>query len=202
VKTLRTIYRNADMDSPGTRVRIAASRPRARVADKDELTAIKAELEKQDPYWRDYFMLSILTGARRSNVASMRFEDVRGASWTIPATDAKMGEPITLPLVDEAVAIIEARRAIQETGFLFPSNGRYGYVTHTWEKWDEIRKAAGCPDVRQHDLRRTLISRLAEAGVNPAIAAKAAGHRNVITTLKVYTSVRQDQVLDALNLIK
>jgi hypothetical protein len=43
---------------------------------------------------------------------------------------------------------------------------------------------------------------LAEAGVNPAIAAKAAGHRNVITTLKVYTSVRQDQVLDALNLIK
>jgi len=201
VKTFRTIYRHADMDCPAARVRIAVSSPRARVADKDEMAAIKAELEKQDPFWRDYFMLLILTGARKSNVAGMRFEDVKAGTWIIPGTESKTGEAIKLPLVPEAVAIIERRRELQGAGFVFPSSGRAGRIDHTWEKWDEIRRAAGAPDLTQHDLRRTLISRLAEAGVSPAVAAKAAGHKSVVTTLKIYTVVRQDQVLDALNKI-
>jgi integrase len=201
VKSLRTIYRHADLDCPAARVRIAIQRPRARVANKDELSAIRAELERQEPYWRDYFLLSILTGARRGNVQAMRFDQVQGNTWTIPPESAKMGEAIVLPLVPEAVEIIERRRNELGSGFVFPATTRDGHLTHTWEKWDAIRKAAGCPDVRQHDLRRTLISRLAEAGVNPAVAAKAAGHRSVVTTLRVYTVVRQDQVLEALNKI-
>jgi integrase len=199
VKSLKAIYRHADMDCPAARVRTAANRPRARVATPAELAAVRAELAKQEPYWRDYFLLSILTGARRSNVGSMRFEHVTDGVWTIPATDAKMGDPIALPLVPEAIAIIEARRADLKSGFVFPATARDGHLTHTWEKWNEIRTAAGAPDLTQHDLRRTMISRLAEAGVNPAIAAKAAGHRSVTTTLRVYTTVRQDQVLEALN---
>lgn len=198
VKTLRTVYRKSKVPCPAVNTDIATPIPRAIVADRDQLTAIRAELDKQDPYWRDYFLLSILTGARRSNVAGMRFEDVRSGTWTIPGTESKTGDAIKLPLVPEAIDIIERRREVQKTGFVFPSNGRSGHLTHTWEKWNEVRSAAGCPGVTQHDLRRTLISRLAEAGVNPAIAAKAAGHKNVATTLAIYTFVRQDQVLEAL----
>lgn len=202
VKAFRAIYRHADIDCPAARTRIKAPMPRARVASHSEMAAIKTELAKTDPYWRDYFMLSILTGARRDNVASMRFEDVADGSWSIPATESKTHEAIRLPLVPEAIEIIEARRRTLGTGYVFPSDGDLGRLSSTWERWDAIRKAAGCPDLTQHDLRRTMISRLAENGVNPAVAAKAAGHRSVVTTLKTYTVVRQDQVLDALKGIK
>lgn len=199
IKVLKVIYKHADLVCPATKVRVKAGRPRSRVATVEEMARVREVLAKTDPYWRDYFMLSILTGARRDNVASMRFEDVANGVWIIPAVDAKLGDPIQLPLVPEAIQIIEARRAVQGSGYVFPSNGTLGRLSSTYERWDGIRKAAGCPDLTQHDLRRTMISRLAEAGVNPAVAAKAAGHRSVVTTLKTYTVVRQDQVLKALN---
>jgi len=198
VKALNSIYRHADLPSPTAKVRTTSLKPRARVASPDEMARIRAELEKQDKYWRDYFLISILTGARRDNVSSMRFEDVKDGTWLIPAGEAKMGQPIQLPLVDEAAQIIEARRAELKSGYVFPAPSKTGRLHHTWERWDSIRRKAGCPDLTQHDLRRTLISRMAEAGVNPAIAAKAAGHRSVTTTLRVYTVVSQESVLDAL----
>lgn len=213
VKAINSVYRHADLPSPAAKVRVTSFKPRARVASADEMARLRAVLEKTDPLWRDFFLISILTGVRRGNIQSMRFEDVmverdakgkiKGATWTIPATDAKMGEPITLPLVPEAIEIIEARRAVQRHGYVFPSDrSKTGYIAQTWDQWDEIRKEAKITGLTQHDLRRTLISRLAEAGVNPAVAAKAAGHRSVVTTLKTYTVVRQDQVLDALNQLK
>ncbi len=211
VKVLKVIYKHADLVCPAVKVKVKAGRPRSRVATTEEMARLRMVLSRQDSYWRDYFMLSILTGARRGNVCSMRFEDVavtetdgvaNGGTWTIPASDAKTGDPIQLPLVPEAFEIIEMRRKTQGSGYVFPSNSSLGCLSSTFERWDGIRKAAGCPDLTQHDLRRTMISRLAEAGVNPAIAAKAAGHRSVVTTLKTYTVVRQDQVLKALNAIK
>ena len=109
------------------------------------------------------------------------------------------GLAIVLPLVPEAVQIIERRKAeLGGKGFVFPSDASKGRVTHTWEKWDEIRRAAGAPDLTQHDLRRTFISKLAEAGVHPSVAAKLAGHRNITTTLKHYTAVNERMMREAL----
>lgn len=198
VKSLRAVYRHADMPCPGARVRTAAVKPRARIGSKDEMAAIRAELDKAGEPWRDYFLLSILTGARRANVSGMRFEDVKDGVWTIPADKAKMGDAIVLPLVDEAAEIIEKRRQVYKSGFVFPGTTKAGHLTHTWEKWDAIRRAAGAPDLTQHDLRRTLISRLAEAGVHPSVAAALAGHRDVNTTLRVYTVVNEAQKREAL----
>lgn len=199
VKVLRAIYRHAELPSPAAKTKVNNGRARDRVATPAEAEAIRAELEKQEPYWRDYFLLSILTGARRSNVAGMRFEQIAGDVWTIPADEAKGKYPIVLPLVPEAVQIIERRKAeLGGKGFVFPSDASKGRVTHTWEKWDEIRRAAGAPDLTQHDLRRTFISKLAEAGVHPSVAAKLAGHRNITTTLKHYTAVNERMMREAL----
>lgn len=198
VKGLNTIYKHADMPSPAAKVRVARFQPRDRVASPSELEALQAEIDRRPPLWRDYFNLVILTGARRSNVASMRFEDVRDGVWTIPGDQAKKKKAIVLPLVPEAAAIIEARRAVQRTGYVFPTRSAKGYVAQPWEQWDEIRKAAGVAGITIHDMRRTLLSRMANAGINPAIAAAAAGHSDIKTTLRVYSVVTQASVLEAL----
>src|SRR6185437_9799651 len=42
--------------------------------------------------------------------------------------------------------------------------------------WDQVRKAAGVPCLRIHDLRHTAITRLAEAGVPIPVILSMAGH--------------------------
>jgi integrase len=42
--------------------------------------------------------------------------------------------------------------------------------------WDAVRRAAGLPKLRVHDLRHTGITRMAEAGVGLRVAMSFAGH--------------------------
>lgn len=112
-----------------------------------------------------------------------------------PGIRRKDGDAIKLTLVPEALEIVKSRKHVQGSGYVFRSEGDVGRLSSTWERWDAIRKAANVPDLTQHDLRRTLITLEAEAGVNPAVAAKAAGHRPMVAAVKVYVVVRQHQML-------
>jgi hypothetical protein len=57
-----------------------------------------------------------------------------------------------------------------------------------WKPFDEVRKAAGVPWLRIHDLRHTAITRLAEAGTPIAVIMSMAGHLSARMTAH-YTSV-------------
>ena len=86
----------------------------------------KALKEEENADVRDYIMVSLMTGARRGNVLSMQWEEVNIGSrkWRIPET--KNGEALTIPLNDEAVEILKARKAYQDDNnikskWVFPS---------------------------------------------------------------------------------
>jgi hypothetical protein len=59
---------------------------------------------------RDYFLFALLTGARRSNVLTMRWRDVNldDSTWRIPET--KNRTPHTITLSPEAVEILRNRK--------------------------------------------------------------------------------------------
>jgi len=83
---------------------------RERFLDTPELPkffeALKAEPNKAIC---DYILLSLMTGARKSNVVSMRWENISFArnQWHIPRT--KNDESQIIPLVPEAIQILEKR---------------------------------------------------------------------------------------------
>jgi integrase len=124
-----------------------------------------------------------LTGARRANVQAMRWEEInwQALTWRIPET--KSGEPVTLPLSPQAVAILENRKAGSKSEWVFPSTGATGHLVEPKTAWKRILKNAatiqvknwlranrgkseadfakefpnaGFQDLRIHDLRRTL----------------------------------------------
>ena len=66
----------------------------------------KALAEERNDTMRDYFLLSLLTGARRSNVLAMEWADVNfeRAEWRIKET--KNGTPQTVTLSPEALAVL------------------------------------------------------------------------------------------------
>ncbi len=54
-------------------------------------------------------------------------------------------------------------------------------------QWRILRKKAGFPDLRFHDLRHTHISHLINKGVPLPVVAHRAGHKRITTTLNTYT---------------
>jgi integrase len=139
--------------------------------------------------------LLLFTGARRSNVAEMRWDeiDLERAVWRIPRT--KNGRPQMVPLVPPALNILKSRRETSgESPWVFPADtAAEGHVVDPRKAWERVRARAGLHDLRMHDLRRSLGSWAAAAGTSLAIIGAALGHRDLKST-QVYSRLQLDVV--------
>ena len=64
--------------------------------------------------------------------------------------------------------------------------------------WDRVRERAGLPDVRMHDLRRTLGSWQAATGASLPVIGKSLGHKSTAVT-QVYARLDLDPVRLSVN---
>lgn len=239
----------------GTRTRKTVKRDRFLQSDELPRFFSALALEPNDTI-RDYFLIALLTGARRSNVLSMRWSELRldDGLWRIGRT--KNGDPQNVTLSPEAVVILAQRKqqadAVKDTSpFVFPGTGESGHLVEPKAGWkrifdnDELQQlvrmieAAGgrfeplrsavtgndipeglgaqlqrarahveslnlsadgvrIPDVRIHDLRRTLGSWQAKTGASLAIIGKSLNHKNTQTTA-IYARLDLDPVRQSVN---
>lgn len=206
---------------------------------------------------RDYFLIALLTGARRANVLAMKWSEIdfKECIWRIPVT--KNGDPQNVTLSPEAMALLEQLKmpdhhTTQKSQFVFPGKGATGHLVEPKKGWqrifdrDEITQldllitSAGgtllqdateaeddeskvdsleatltraralavdlgididnvrIPDLRIHDLRRTLGSWQAKTGASMAIIGKSLNHKNQSTTA-IYARLDLDPVRAAVN---
>jgi integrase len=162
-------------------------RARRRVLDDQELRDLWAALDalgEDAPACYPAFMKTLLlTGQRRGEVARMRWEEVEGDRWVIPAQRAKNAVENVVPLTTPVLALLGQAR---KTGFVFSSDGGKtafsGYskakvaLDH---KLADLRKAdhrQPMPPFVQHDLRRTARSLMSRAGVPSDHAERVLGH--------------------------
>ena len=127
--------------NPAKGIEDNTEKSRERFLKPGELPRLFAALDGEgNGAFRDYFLLALLTGARRNNVVAMRWSDLdleRG-EWLIPIT--KNGEPQRLPLVPEAVAILTARQETAADGarFVFPASradSKLGHMSGERKAW-------------------------------------------------------------------
>jgi integrase len=145
----------------------------------------EALASEPNPYWRAYFPLSLSLGTRRGELLTARWEDIdfEQKVWRIPST--KAGRPHLLPLPNSAVAILESPPRTAE--LVFPGKGRNGHLAEPSKAWQRIRKRAGVPDARIHDLRRTLGSWLAVQGYGLPLIGQVLNHSNLTTGRRRFT---------------
>jgi integrase len=138
----------------------------------DELTDFYAGLMAlKNPIARDYILLLLFTGLRRTEAATLRWEDVDFAERVIrlPAKSTKAGRKLDLPMSDFVRDLLVARRALGNTGFVFPSRGESGRISDTGLA--AVAAATGIT-VSAHDLRRTFVTVAESTDISP-IALKA-----------------------------
>jgi integrase len=87
----------------------------------------------------------------------------------------------------------------QDHGLVFPSEvGTPMEPRNLNRHFAALRERAGCPDVRLHDLRHTVVSLLMELGVPPHVVQAIARHADVKITLKIYSHANLDVMRQAL----
>lgn len=179
-------------------------RSRERILEEGELRRLMAAIEAEGGDVRDALLLGIFTGARRDNVASMRWDelDLESNVWTVPGEKSKNRDDMLIPLTPAALEIIKARHALSKvTPYVFPRPGdpdRHIPGYDVWKRFAAIRQAAKVSDVYVHDLRHLLGSTMSDAtGSNLQIVGKALGHKSTEST-KVYARPRMAAVRAAM----
>ena len=172
-----------------TMVRRYEEAPKERVLNVDDIALVWRDLEDRAPLLRGALRLVLLTGQRPGEVRRMRWEQIEGSTWTMPAgyrkkTKVDRGRP-TRPhrvhLSPLAVAELARLRGLERDGFVFAARSKGG----PYQAIDRHRLARTASRMSArlkmepwtpHDLRRTARSHWSELGVDPVVSEKLLGH--------------------------
>jgi integrase len=172
---------------------------RERFLSTSEFARLQEALQGEPSvYWKTYFRLLLLTGARRTELLRARWEQINliDALWTMPNTKAGRSHRLPLPLA--AVRLLEGLPSRFESAWVFPSGKRRDQpLMNANTAWKRIRKRAGLPDVRIHDLRRTNGSWLAAQGASLPLIGRVLNHSNPSTTA-IYARLDLQPIREAL----
>jgi len=126
------------------------------------------------PVQRDYLLLLMFTGLRRTECAALRWDSIDLAKRVIkvPASDTKADRKLDLPMSDIVHDLLVARRALGNAGgFVFPGKSQGKFISSATAPLKTVAKATGV-QVSVHDLRRTFIT-IAESTDISVMALKA-----------------------------
>jgi integrase len=118
--------------------------------------------------------LLMLLGARREEVAAMAWSeiDLERRIWTIPSSRAKNGREHEVPLPDQALALLPARRPGRDLVF---GRGRKAFSGFSNCK-ARLDARVDLPSWRLHDLRHSYVTHANEIGIDPHIIEAAINH--------------------------
>jgi integrase len=144
---------------------------RSRILDDDELRAIW-NATADYPVFGALLRFILLTATRRYEAGHMRWSELNGKTWIIPAARYKTNLDHVIPLSELALSVLPERNGGE---FVFSGNGHTamgGYQRHK----RAIDAASGVSGWVIHDLRRTARSLLSRAGVASDHAERCLGH--------------------------
>lgn len=172
-----------DANPAAKMARPGAEKARSRVLSENDIRAVVSYLDQPAPesadaterrHWtlqRAALRLRLVTAQRGGEVVAMRWRDIDGDWWTIPAEHAKNKLPHRVPLTAAAHAVLATVKtdAGDESEFVFAG------IRGTRQRRGAL-DGLKVKDVRPHDFRRTAASLMAGAGVSRLVIAKVLNH--------------------------
>ncbi len=136
-----------------------------------------------------------LTGCRKNEVLTLRWQDVDLDARELHLADAKTG-PRTVQLPPMAVGILEELPRRADSPWVFPGRDPERHLVTVNHLWLEVRARAGLEDVRMHDLRHSFASRALALGETLPVIGKLLGHSDIETTAR-YAHLARDSLQEA-----
>ncbi|MDR0803786.1 MAG: site-specific integrase [Rickettsiales bacterium] len=191
----------ADRGNPTAGIHKFPEKSRDRFLSPDELTRFFAALNKEThTMFKNYVLLSLFIGQRADNMISMRWDNIDLQNGFVYFPDTKNNEPHRVPLSATATKILTDMKKTAKSGWVFPAPWDKTAGQHIGDfrnPWIRFREQIGMPDLRIHDLRRTLGSYQAIEGASLSVIGKSLGHKSLAAT-NVYARLLNDPVLESM----
>ena len=161
--------------NPARLVERSREQPRDRVLSPSEIEAVGRELEThEDPFAVAAIRFLLMTGWRAGEVLSLQWETVNFETGEIVLASTKTGRAVRTV---DAMAL----RAVSDLPRINRRPGVFAGLTYATLRrhWLTICEAAGVPNCRLHDLRRTVATMAASAGMSAFVLRDLLGHRTL-----------------------
>jgi len=136
--------------------------------------------------------LLLLTGCRKSEILTLRWEHVDLDAAQLHLPDTKTGAR-TIALPQAAVKVLEALPRVPGNPWAIAGRKPGTHLKGLDVGWRTLRKRARLKDVRIHDLRHSYASRALALGESLPMIGKLLGHRQIETTAR-YAHLADDSV--------
>ena len=203
---LRTIYNHFIKQNiyqgfnPGNAVQLNKQIARTRHLSGNELESFRDAInEIEDSIPKFAIMMLWFTGARRRNVFSMKWEDIKLEEklWTIPET--KTQNDANVVLVNAAIDILNQLKDMRYNEYVFFSTtSKSGHIGGVRKTWEGILKRAKITNFHLHDLRHTFATSLLANGADAFMVKKALTHKSLQST-QIYVNLEVDDLREKLN---
>ncbi|CAL8981593.1 Putative prophage phiRv2 integrase [Rhodoplanes serenus] len=164
----------------------------------EAMEAIESE-SKVSPYTLAAIRLLLLTGARRGEILTLKWEYVDFERGMLFLPDSKTGRK-SIPLNDLALDLLQSLPRESENSWVIPGRKQDRPLVELKTAWRSVLKRASLKNVRIHDLRHTFASIAAAEGASLLIIGKLLGHRNPQTTQR-YAHLASDPLRTAGGLV-
>ena len=154
---------------------------RSRFYNPDEIKELWKYFDNWNEPTGSVLKMLLITGQRKTETMHMKWSDIHGNVWTIPAELAKNKEEHLVPLSDMALEILEKMKPITGmSDYVFCSpkedNAPMKWLTRVRTT---IQDESKVPDFRPHDLRRTVATYMAKLGVDRTVLGKILNHKGL-----------------------
>ena len=164
--------------------------PKELAALSDALSGLEADGYHKAPL--AVLRLLALTGARKNEIARLRWSEVETERRLIRLGDSKTGAKV-IPLGAAALALLDTLPR-GESPYVFPDPRDPSKPVHNVDwTWVRARDRAGLEGVRVHDLRHSFASAGLASGQALPLIGKLLGHSQVSTTAR-YAHLADDPV--------
>ncbi|WBX83017.1 tyrosine-type recombinase/integrase [Sphingosinicella microcystinivorans] len=164
--------------------------PRDRVLDMDEIRRVYAAADLLGYPLAGFVKLMVLTGQRRTEVASMRWDDIdlKAGTWVLPAPATKSARSHLVPLSAAAVALLEATPRMGDHVWTSDGSSHISGYAKAKTRLDAFLAAGGppLPPWRFHDIRRSVATHMVRLGVLETVVGRVLNHASVGVTARVY----------------
>lgn len=169
------------------------------LARLNQVLSEKTKADAASNYTIAAFRLLMYTGCRLGEVLSLKWEDVNLKENFIHLKDSKVGER-GIPLNESAKNVILGLQKQVDNPYVFCGDKKGTHLFTIQKTWDRIRKKAGIPDVRIHDLRHSFASFALKKGVSLYGVSKLLGHKNIATTTR-YAHLELEELKKLTNIV-
>lgn len=146
--------------------------------------------------------LLLYTGARKREILDARWTEIdfERQLLSVPASRSKSKKIRHIPLSDAAIDLLQSLPRYDGLPWVFVNLKTGKPPWSIFNAWNTIRKKAGVPGLRLHDLRHSYASFLVNAGRSLYEVQRLLGHHDPKVTMR-YAHLSHQAMLEAVNLV-